>query len=85
METMKARKLRYFGHVMRLQQDSFEKDIMEGTMPGTRRRGRPRMSWRDNIETWTGLTMEETIRNAQNRDLWRRVVHIATKLRSEDG
>jgi len=28
---------------------------MQGTMPGARRRGRPRTAWMDNIKTWTGL------------------------------
>jgi len=32
----------------------------EGTMPG--RRGRPRTAWMDNIKTWSGLPVEESIR-----------------------
>jgi len=35
---------------------------MQGTMPGVRRRGRPRTAWMDNINTWTGLPMEELVR-----------------------
>ena len=31
-------------------------------MPGARRRGRPRTAWMDNIKTWTGLLVEESIR-----------------------
>ena len=34
---------------------------MQGTMPGACRRGRPRTAWMDNIKTWTGLSMEESI------------------------
>jgi len=30
-------------------------------MPGTRRRGRPRISWRDNIGDWTGMLMKEVL------------------------
>jgi len=30
-------------------------------MPGARRRGRPRTAWMDNIKTWTGLPVEESI------------------------
>ena len=33
-----------------------------GTMPGARRRGRPRTAMMDNIKTWTGLPVEESIR-----------------------
>jgi len=32
-----------------------EKEIVQETMPGARRRGRPRTAWMDNIKTWTGL------------------------------
>jgi len=28
----------------------------------------------DNINTWTGLTMEESIRMAEDRDKWRKYV-----------
>jgi len=34
-----------------------QSDIMQGTMPGARRRGRPRTAWMDNIKTWTGLSV----------------------------
>ena len=40
-----------------------------------RRRGRPRIAWMDNIKTWTGLTMEESIKMAEDRDKWRKYVH----------
>jgi len=38
-------------------------------MPGARRRGRPpRTAWMDNIKTWTGLSVEESIRMTADRD-----------------
>jgi len=46
--------VRNYGHTM-------ENEIMQRTMPGARRRGRPRTAWMDNIKTWTGLSMEESI------------------------
>jgi len=56
LDTVKARKLAYCGHTMMKQGSCLEsKDIMQGTMPGARRRGRPRTSGMDNIKTWTGL------------------------------
>ena len=42
IDTVKARKLAYYGHTMRKQGNCLEKEIMQGTMPGARRRGRPR-------------------------------------------
>jgi len=59
LDTVKARKLAYNGHIMRKQRSCLEKKIMQGTMPCACRRGRPHMAWMDNINTWTGLTVEE--------------------------
>jgi len=39
------------------------------------RRGRPRTAWIDNIKTWTGLSVEESIRMTEDRDKWRKYVH----------
>jgi len=35
LDTVKARKLAYYGHTMRKQVSCLEKEIMQGTMPGT--------------------------------------------------
>ena len=37
LDTVKARKLAYYGHTMRKQGSCLEKEIMQGTMPGARR------------------------------------------------
>ena len=55
LDTVKARKLAYYGHTMRKQGSCLEKEIMHGTMPGAHRRGRPRTAWMDNTKTSTGL------------------------------
>jgi len=49
LDTVKARMLAYNDHTMRKQGSCLEKEIMQGTMPGARRRGRPRMAWTDNF------------------------------------
>jgi len=41
-------------------------------MSGVRRQGRPRTAWIDNIKSWTGLTVEESIRMTADRDKWRK-------------
>jgi len=66
LDTVKARKLAYYGHNMRKQGSCLEKEIMQGTMAGARRRGRPRTAWMDNIKTWTGLSVEESIRMTED-------------------
>jgi len=62
-----------------------EKEIMQGTMLGARRRGRPRTAWIDNIKSWTGLSVEESIRITEDRDTWRKYVHGAANPRIEEG
>ena len=58
---------------------------MQGTMPGARKRGRPRTAWMDNIKTWTGLPVEESIRMTEDKDKWRKYVHGVANLRIEGG
>ena len=53
-------------------------------MPGARRRGRPRTAWMDNIKTWTGLSVEESVRMTEDRDKWRKYVGGVAERRIED-
>ena len=80
LDTVKARKLANYGHSMRKQGSYLEKEIMQGTMPGPRRRGRPPTVWMDNIKTWT-----ESIRITEDRDKWRKYVHGVANPRIQDG
>jgi len=68
LDTVKARKLAYYSHTVRKQGSCLDKEVMQGTIPGARRRGRPRTAWTDNIKTWTGLSVEESIRMTRDRD-----------------
>jgi len=85
LDTVKARKLAYCAHIMRKQWSCLEKEIIQGTMPGARRRGRPRTAWMDNIKTWTGLSVEESIKMTEDRDKWRKYVNGVANYRIEDG
>jgi len=58
---------------------------MQGTMPGARRRRRPQTAWMDNINTWTGLSVEESVRMTEDRDEWRKFVYGVAKPRIKDG
>jgi len=55
---------------------------MQGTMPGARRRGRPRTAWIDNVKTWTGLSVEQSVRMTEDRDKWRTYDHCGPTLGS---
>jgi len=84
LDTVKARNLAYYGYTMRKQWSCQEKEIVQETMSGARRRGRPHTAWMDNIKTWTGLSMEESIRMTEDRDKWRKYVHGVANPRIED-
>ena len=44
-----------------------------------------RTAWMDNIKTWTGLSMEESVRVTGDRDKWRKYVYGVANPRTEDG
>ena len=44
-------KLAYYGHILRKKRDCLEKELIQGTTPGSRTRGRPKMTWIDNIKS----------------------------------
>ena len=82
----KTRKLRYFGHIVRQPHDNIESSLMTGLVEGNRGRGRPRISWIDNILNWTGLVGADLMNAARDRRLWRLVVHSCSQpSRSDDG
>ena len=85
LHTVKARKLAYYGHTMRKQGSCLEQEIMQGTMPGAHRRGRPRTAWMDNIKTWSRLSVEESVRMTEDKDEWRKYAHGVANPRIEDG
>ena len=51
-------KLQYFGHLMG-RVDSLEKTLMLGGIAGRRRRGQPRMKWRDGITDLMDMNLNE--------------------------
>ena len=65
LATVKRRKLKWYGHVTR--SDGLSKVILQGTVEGSRTRGRPKKSWSDNIAEWTGKSFAETQAMANNR------------------
>jgi len=67
LESVKAKKLLYFGHIMRKKSESLEKMIMQGTTMGSRTRGRLKITWMDNILQWTGYTLDKTLMYSEDR------------------
>jgi len=71
LKSVKRRKMAYFWHVMRKDGECLEKEIIQGTTPESRGRGRPKTTWLSDTMSWTGLGMGELkcqlIHSATNR------------------
>jgi hypothetical protein len=71
LNSLKVRKLRYFGHIMRQESPSIENIVITGLVPGKRSRGKPATAWIDNISEWTGLRGVQLVQATRNRVQWR--------------
>ena len=72
LTTVKKHKLRWHRHITR--STGLAKMILQGTVPGGKRKGRQKKRWEDNITEWTGLKLGEALQKAENREGWRKVV-----------
>ena len=64
MNTIKKRKLKWYGHLTR--SNGLSKTILQGTIEGKRKQGRPKKSWMDNIKEWTGMNHTQIKSKASN-------------------
>ena len=70
-EVMRGGRLRWFGHVQRRDADNVIRRVMELAIPGTRRRGRPKETWHQQIKDdmmGVGVPQDEAL----DRKEWRR-------------
>ena len=84
VRVIKSRRLRWAGHVARMEEDRSAFKILTGKPTGKRFLGSSRRRWEDNIR----MELEEKCINAgnwvdlaQDRDYWRALVNAALKLR----
>ncbi|XP_060129277.1 uncharacterized protein LOC132591960 [Zootoca vivipara] len=71
-------RLQYFGYLMR-REDSLEKILMLGKMEGTRRRGRQRTRWLDNVLEAVNMSLTKLQEAVEDRSAWCALVHGVTK------
>ena len=67
---MKMQKLSYFGHTVR-RNNIHNNMLLNGRIPGSRGRGRPRHQWSDDKKDWTRMSLSVCARLAQDRSAWR--------------
>lgn len=70
----KQKILRFFGHIIRRNRSSLEKMIIEEKIGEKRNQRRTPIRWIDEIKHITGYLLEEAIRPAENRELWKEIV-----------
>ena len=78
VQRIQRKRLKYFGHVIRMKPDRFPNIALFGRVHGARKRGRPRKRWKHNLEedlAEMGLDIVEACRlAASDRDKWRNSV-----------
>jgi hypothetical protein len=71
---IKSQLIRWLGHVERVQDTAIPKN-MYGKMYATRRRGRPKTRWLDDVSTdLRKMGINECRDRARDRETWRRIV-----------
>ena len=66
---VKKRSFKWYGHISR--SSGMAKTILQGTVKGTRRRGRQKKRWEDNIKEWTGMGFGDSLRAAEDWEGWK--------------
>jgi len=67
-----------------MRNNCLEKDIVQGTSSGKRKRGKPQTTWLGYIVHWTNMYIERVLRVTDNRNPRRRTIHDAVNPRIED-
>ncbi|XP_039291968.1 uncharacterized protein LOC120353207 [Nilaparvata lugens] len=78
VRVIKAQRLRWLGHVQRMEHCRLPHKLLESKMIGTHRRGRPRRRWLEDVTAdlrVLGIRGWENV--AERRDDWRRIVQEA--------
>ena len=79
-----SRRLRWAGHVARMEESRSAFDILTGKPVEKRPLGRPRRRWEDNIRMELkeiGISSRNWVDSAQDRSYWRALVNTALNLR----
>lgn len=75
---IKANRLRWAGHVVRMERERLQKRILEENFSGKRKKGRPRSRWRDEVEKDARmLDVRNWMSEAQDREKWREITRQA--------
>ena len=65
-----------------VRQNGLQRLLLEGKIQGERGKGRPRITWENNINEWTGKNYGQCARAAENKQEWG---YITANLLGADG
>ena len=78
LDIIRDRRLKYFGHIIRMGNERFPKIALEGRTHGTRPRGRPPKKWtnclRDDCSARNVDRLTDATHLASNRSAWQDIV-----------
>ena len=78
LQTIRRRKLKWFGHTSR--HNSITKSILQGMVEASRKRGRPKRKYIDDVKEWTKMEIDDILLEVDNRGKWRRRCFVASKV-----
>jgi hypothetical protein len=73
LDDIKTKQLQWYGHVQRMEEGGFPKEVMKWRPPGRIKRGRPKLTWAEEIRELMGekRLMEE---DRNDRSNWRKIM-----------
>ena len=73
LEDIKTKQLKWYGHVQRMEEGRLPKKVMEWSPPGRRKRGKPKLTWAEEIR---GLMEEKGLMEEgwNDRDTWKKKI-----------
>ena len=74
MQRMIERKINFFGHICRMQDERLIKQVVFGIMDGKNKRGRPKRRWTDDLADWCNKDICTLCRLAMDRKKWTHLV-----------
>lgn len=76
VQVIKLGRLRWAGHIARMNEEEMPRKLLTEHLYRTRRRGRPRLRWSDGVtaDARTILGVRNWMAAAQNRDDWRKLL-----------
>jgi len=75
---IKCQRIRWLGHIERMQDTAIPKKMLYRKLYATRRTGRPKMRWLDDVSTdLRKMGINESRDRERDREAWRRIVKEA--------